>query len=48
MLDNILISDDKVFRADLARSVRLFRAFRTGQAAPQAYYTFGGTSHLQA
>jgi SAM-dependent methyltransferase len=27
-----------VFRADLARSVRLFRAFRTEQAAPSAYY----------
>jgi hypothetical protein len=38
VLDNILMSDDKVFRADLARSVRLFRAFRTEQTAPQAYY----------
>jgi SAM-dependent methyltransferase len=27
------------FRADVARSVRLFRAFRTEQAAPAAYYT---------
>jgi SAM-dependent methyltransferase len=34
-----MMSDDKVFRADLARSVRLFRAFRTEQTAPQAYYT---------
>jgi SAM-dependent methyltransferase len=39
VLDNIIMSDDKVFRADLARSVRLFRAFRTEQTAPQAYYT---------
>jgi SAM-dependent methyltransferase len=37
--DDIIMSDDKVFRADLARSVRLFRAFRTEQTAPQAYYT---------
>jgi len=29
---------DRPFRADLARSVRLFRAFRTEQAAPAAYY----------
>ncbi len=33
------MSDSKVFRADLARSVRLFRAFRTEQATPEAYYT---------
>ena len=39
MLNDILMSDDKVFRADLARSVRLFRAFRTEQSAPQDYYT---------
>lgn len=35
----IIMSDSKVFRADLARSVRLFRAFRTEQTAPEAYYT---------
>jgi SAM-dependent methyltransferase len=29
---------DRPFRADLARSVRLFRVFRTEQAAPAAYY----------
>lgn len=39
MLDDIIMSDSKVFRTDLARSVRLFRAFRTEQAAPDAYYT---------
>jgi SAM-dependent methyltransferase len=33
------MSDTKEFRADLARSVRLMRAFRTEQAAPQDYYT---------
>src|SRR5712664_201974 len=33
------VSDRPPFRADLARSVRLFRAFRTEQAAPDAYYT---------
>ncbi len=32
------MSDNKVFRADLARSVRLFLAFRTEQTAPQDYY----------
>jgi len=30
---------DRPFRADVARSARLFRAFRTEQAAPAAYYT---------
>jgi SAM-dependent methyltransferase len=39
VLDDIIMSDSKVFRADLARSVRLFRASRTEQAAPEAYYT---------
>ncbi|HUZ37917.1 MAG TPA: class I SAM-dependent methyltransferase [Streptosporangiaceae bacterium] len=29
---------NRVFRADLARSARLFRAFRTEQTAPDAYY----------
>jgi len=33
------VSDRPVFRADVARSVRLLRAFRTEQAAPAAYYT---------
>ena len=35
----IIMSESKAFRADLARSVRLFRAFRTEQTAPEAYYT---------
>lgn len=39
MLDGIIMSESKAFRADLARSVRLFRAFRTEQTAPEAYYT---------
>jgi len=39
VLDDIIMSDSKVFRADLARSVRLFRASRTEQTAPGAYYT---------
>jgi SAM-dependent methyltransferase len=34
-----MMSDSKVFRADAARSVRLFLAFRTEQASPEAYYT---------
>jgi len=38
VLDDIIMSDKKAFRADLARSARLFRAFRTEQTAPQAYY----------
>ena len=29
---------NRAFRADLARSARLFRAFRTEQTAPEAYY----------
>jgi len=33
------MSDSKVFRADLGRSVRLFRAFRTEQESPVGYYT---------
>jgi SAM-dependent methyltransferase len=33
------VSDRPAFRADLARSVRLLRAFRTEQADPAAYYT---------
>ena len=32
------MSDCAAFRADVARSVRLLRAFRTEQAAPAAYY----------
>lgn len=32
------MSDSPVFRADLARSARLLRAFRTEQAAPSRYY----------
>ena len=39
MLDGIIMSESKAFRADLARSARLFRAFRTEQTAPEAYYT---------
>src|SRR5712691_8780336 len=39
VLDDIIMNDGKVFRADLARSVRLFWASRTEQAAPDAYYT---------
>ena len=39
VLDDIIMSDSKVFRADLARSVRLFRVFRTEQASPVRYYT---------
>ena len=33
------MSDHPAFRADLARSVRLLRAFRTEQADPAGYYT---------
>src|SRR5581483_12430135 len=33
------MSDSKEFRADLARSARLLRAFRTEQTSPEAYYT---------
>jgi SAM-dependent methyltransferase len=32
------VTGHPAFRADVARSVRLFRAFRTEQAAPAAYY----------
>jgi len=39
VLDGIIMSESKAFRADLARSARLFRAFRTEQSAPEAYYT---------
>jgi len=39
VLDDIVMSDNMVFRADLTRSIRLFRAFRTAQMAPQAYFT---------
>jgi SAM-dependent methyltransferase len=35
---DVLVSDRAAFRADAARSVRLLRAFRTEQAAPDAYY----------
>ena len=31
------MSEHPAFRADVARSVRLLRAFRTEQAAPAAY-----------
>jgi SAM-dependent methyltransferase len=37
---DVFIMSDKVFRADLPRSVRLLRAFRTEQTAPVAFYTF--------
>ena len=33
------MSDCPAFRPNVARSIRLFRAFRTEQAAPDAYYT---------
>jgi hypothetical protein len=33
-----LVTDRPVFRADIARSVRLFRAFRNEQATPSEYY----------
>ena len=33
------MSDIKEFRADLGRSVRLLRAFRTEQTSPEEYYT---------
>src|SRR5260370_5795644 len=36
---DVFVSDRPACRADLARSVRLFRAFRTEQASPDAYYT---------
>src|SRR5215471_15255056 len=35
---DVIVSDCPAFRPDVARSVRLFRAFRTEQAAPSAYY----------
>jgi SAM-dependent methyltransferase len=35
---DVIVSDRRAFRPGLARSVRLFRAFRTEQAAPSAYY----------
>jgi len=39
VLDGIIMSDSEAFRADLARSIRLFRAFRTEQKEPETYYT---------
>jgi len=36
---DVLVSDRAAFRADMARSARLLRAFRTEQTAPDAYYT---------
>lgn len=39
MLDDIIMSENGAFRANLARSVRLFREFRTEQTSPQTYYT---------
>jgi SAM-dependent methyltransferase len=33
------VTDCQPFRADLARSMRLLKAFRTEQASPAAYYT---------
>src|SRR5262249_46079732 len=35
---DVVVSNHPAFRPDVARSVRLFRAFRTEQAAPSAYY----------
>jgi SAM-dependent methyltransferase len=40
------VTDPRRFQADLARSVRLFRAFRTEQAAPAAYYTILATDTI--
>jgi hypothetical protein len=34
-----VVSGGTEFRADVARSVRLMRAFRTEQSAPRDYYT---------
>jgi SAM-dependent methyltransferase len=34
----VSVTNQPAFRADVARSVRLFRAFRTEQSAPSAYY----------
>jgi SAM-dependent methyltransferase len=34
------VGDGKAFRADVRRSVRLLRAFRTEQTAPESFYTF--------
>jgi SAM-dependent methyltransferase len=39
VLDDTVVEDGKEFRADLGRSVRLIRAFRTEQTSPEAYYT---------
>src|SRR5438132_2584724 len=39
VLNSLIMSDIKEFRADLGRSVRLMRAFRTEQTSPEAYYT---------
>jgi SAM-dependent methyltransferase len=38
-----MIAGRNPFRADLARSARLFRAFRTEQDDPSSYYTFLAT-----
>jgi SAM-dependent methyltransferase len=35
---DVLVSDRVAFRADVARSAQLLRAFRTEQEAPDAYY----------
>jgi len=40
VLDVFIMGESKVFRADLARSARLLRAFRTEQTAPVDFYTF--------
>jgi SAM-dependent methyltransferase len=39
VLDGIIMSDSTTFHAGVGRSVRLLRAFRTEQTAPEAYYT---------
>jgi SAM-dependent methyltransferase len=39
VLNSLIMSEIKEFRADLGRSVRLMRAFRTEQTSPEAYYT---------
>ena len=40
------MGETKAFRADLTRSVRLFRAFRTEQATPADYYTLLATDTI--
>ena len=39
LLGQVTMNDNSAFRADLARSARLVRAFRTEQVSPAGYYT---------